>query len=44
MNRKIRVNEAGDPFPYKPLMFWEDLTYILQLIGGFFKKLLGLAE
>lgn len=24
------------------LMFWEDLTYIFQLIGNFFKNLLGL--
>ena len=24
------------------LMFWEDLTYIFELIGSFFKNLLGL--
>lgn len=29
-------------FNFTPLMFWEDITYVLQLIAKFFKKIFGL--
>lgn len=33
-----------EKFPWHPLMFWEDITFILQKIGELFKKLFGLDE
>lgn len=33
-----------EPFPWEPMMFWEDITYILVKIGELFKKLFGLDE
>lgn len=30
-----------EEFPWHPLMFWEDITYILKKIAEFFKSLLG---
>lgn len=35
------IYEVPEP-DWGVLMFWEDLTYIFQLIGDFFKKLFGL--
>ncbi len=26
-------------FEFTPLMYWQDITYLLQKIAGFFKKL-----
>lgn len=41
MNKSARSNPFDD-FPWEPLMFWEDITYIFQIIGNLFKKLFGL--
>ena len=29
---------------FTPTFFWEDMTYVLQLIAKLFKKLLGIAD
>lgn len=29
---------------FTPTFFWEDMTYLLQLIGKLFKKLFGIAD
>ena len=34
----------NDEFHFTPLMFWEDITFVLQLIAKFFKKIFGLDE
>ena len=36
------VTTQENKFEYKPLMFWKDITYLLQKLGRFFKSLLKL--
>ena len=36
------VTTQENKFEYKPLMFWKDITYLLQKIGRFFKSLFNL--
>ena len=41
-NENEVVTTTENKFEYKPLMFWKDITYLLQKIGKFFKSLLKL--
>lgn len=41
MNNLYKDNPFAD-FPYEDMMFWPDLTYLLQKIGEFFKMIFGL--
>ena len=41
-NENEAVTTQENTFEYKPLMFWKDITYLLQKIGRFFKSLLKL--
>ncbi len=36
------VSTLPDKFEYKPLMFWKDITYLLQKLGRFIKSLMKL--
>lgn len=41
-NENEVVTTQENKFEYKPLMFWKDITYLLQKIGRFFKSLMKL--
>ena len=36
------VTGKYDTFEYKPLMFWKDITYLLQKLGRLIKSLMKL--
>ncbi len=42
MEEENKVVTTENKFEYKPLMFWKDITYLLQKIGKFFKSLFGM--
>ncbi len=47
MNEETNVTTEeykNEKFEFTPLMFWEDITYVLQLIAGFIKKLFNIGN
>ena len=40
----MNEEKSSNKFEFTPLMFWEDITYVIQLIASFFKKLFKISE
>ena len=39
---EVVTEKKPNKFEYEPLMFWKDITDLLQKIGKFFKSLFGI--
>lgn len=42
MEEENKVEKTENKFEYKPLMFWKDITDLLQKLGKLLKSLFGI--